>query len=602
MSSFLGKELQLVGGNSYLGGQYDTDVSGDGSLGGPTTTEDVLSTYQVDGASWSAGIDYSDARAYKIRRTGAGAADVVSCSTTGDVAVTANTFTLNGDAVLTAASGTGDVTGPVSSIDDRLVSFNGATGKIIKATATTTASGIDTHIANTGTLKHIRNPGNVTNKAVGTVSLTNLSTGLRNVAIGENTLQNITSNHDNVAVGHEAGQSSFGAGGTPQANCVFIGSGAGKGTATNGNNHDCVAVGYRALNVNRGGNYNTCVGADSGRLIFNGTGNTLLGFQSGNTLADGSYNTMLGHQSGVASVNLTNCTAVGRGAVCSTSNQITLGNANATQIRPFSNNVADLGSFDNPFKNLWLGSTLTTNSLVVTASGSPFSATAPGVTGTVKWDANYIYICIATNTWRRVAILSDWAALTESQVTISSAVAQQVGEWDYTLGSQTIDKVIDGISQTANNGPQSGIVATLTAPNNSVFEHPSGVYRGVGSLTTNVGTRAGATLIFTLPAATSGLSKFQIYTRTDGSVWSWRGPYHYVWAGSTDNQTTWTELVEVTTASYIFIGGDTRTQDSITPTGTVYTHLALVVLINGTPGATTREITQLTEVKVYKSS
>lgn len=35
---------------------------------------------------------------------------------------------------------------------------------------------------------------------------------------------------------------------------------------------------------------------------------------------------------------------------------------------------------------------------------TPASATAAGVQGTIVWDANYIYICTATNTWKRVAI------------------------------------------------------------------------------------------------------------------------------------------------------------------------------------------------------
>lgn len=35
---------------------------------------------------------------------------------------------------------------------------------------------------------------------------------------------------------------------------------------------------------------------------------------------------------------------------------------------------------------------------------TPSSASDTGVTGTISWDADYIYICIATNTWKRVAI------------------------------------------------------------------------------------------------------------------------------------------------------------------------------------------------------
>ena len=34
----------------------------------------------------------------------------------------------------------------------------------------------------------------------------------------------------------------------------------------------------------------------------------------------------------------------------------------------------------------------------------PTSASATGVTGTITWDSDYIYICIGTNTWKRVAI------------------------------------------------------------------------------------------------------------------------------------------------------------------------------------------------------
>jgi len=42
------------------------------------------------------------------------------------------------------------------------------------------------------------------------------------------------------------------------------------------------------------------------------------------------------------------------------------------------------------------------------ASGSaPSSSSDTGTTGTITWDADYIYVCTATNTWKRVAI-STW--------------------------------------------------------------------------------------------------------------------------------------------------------------------------------------------------
>jgi hypothetical protein len=40
----------------------------------------------------------------------------------------------------------------------------------------------------------------------------------------------------------------------------------------------------------------------------------------------------------------------------------------------------------------------------ITGPTTPASATATGTAGTVVWDASYIYVCTATNTWKRAAI------------------------------------------------------------------------------------------------------------------------------------------------------------------------------------------------------
>lgn len=37
-------------------------------------------------------------------------------------------------------------------------------------------------------------------------------------------------------------------------------------------------------------------------------------------------------------------------------------------------------------------------------AGTPASASATGTAGDVAWDADYIYVCTATDTWKRVAI------------------------------------------------------------------------------------------------------------------------------------------------------------------------------------------------------
>lgn len=41
---------------------------------------------------------------------------------------------------------------------------------------------------------------------------------------------------------------------------------------------------------------------------------------------------------------------------------------------------------------------------LVMIGGTPASATAAGIAGTVVWDADYVYVCTAANTWKRVAI------------------------------------------------------------------------------------------------------------------------------------------------------------------------------------------------------
>jgi hypothetical protein len=38
------------------------------------------------------------------------------------------------------------------------------------------------------------------------------------------------------------------------------------------------------------------------------------------------------------------------------------------------------------------------------ASDPPASAADTGTAGTITWDAGFIYVCVATDTWKRVAI------------------------------------------------------------------------------------------------------------------------------------------------------------------------------------------------------
>lgn len=51
-------------------------------------------------------------------------------------------------------------------------------------------------------------------------------------------------------------------------------------------------------------------------------------------------------------------------------------------------------------------STLSAN--LVLATSTPANSSANGVTGTIRFDSSYVYVCIANNSWGRVALETTW--------------------------------------------------------------------------------------------------------------------------------------------------------------------------------------------------
>lgn len=47
---------------------------------------------------------------------------------------------------------------------------------------------------------------------------------------------------------------------------------------------------------------------------------------------------------------------------------------------------------------------ITGDRMIVADTHTPASANDPGTAGTICWDSNYIYVCVATDTWKRVGI------------------------------------------------------------------------------------------------------------------------------------------------------------------------------------------------------
>lgn len=73
---------------------------------------------------------------------------------------------------------------------------------------------------------------------------------------------------------------------------------------------------------------------------------------------------------------------------------------------------AQVASFSNPIPiSVGINTTSPTTALDINSdkirlriAKTPTSATATGNTGDIAWDTNFIYVCVATNTWKRTAI------------------------------------------------------------------------------------------------------------------------------------------------------------------------------------------------------
>jgi hypothetical protein len=317
----------------YLGRPEETGTTGELGettvIGGVTTTTDATLSFTVDDATWITGIDYDGTsnRPYKIARTAFGAGDAISID-----GATKN-LTVGGDAYVGVGAGF------LQHDNAGVVTSSGVTEHWeVKGDGTNYAYGPSALAGLTTGSDSI---------GVGNLALNANQSGSRVVAIGSNTFEKSSTIEDSIAIGFEAGQGSFGA----ATKNVYIGSGAAKSTASNGTAHNAVAIGYRSQNICRGGNYNTTVGSDSGRLLFNGLGNCLFGYQAGDGITSTSYNTCVGHQSEAGGVS--NSIALGRGAVADASSQAVIGNTTLSQIKTMNTDTCDLGATSARLKDIY---------------------------------------------------------------------------------------------------------------------------------------------------------------------------------------------------------------------------------------------------------
>lgn len=48
----------------------------------------------------------------------------------------------------------------------------------------------------------------------------------------------------------------------------------------------------------------------------------------------------------------------------------------------------------------------TVSANLIISNTTPANSTAIGLAGTIRYDANYLYICVANNTWKRASLTS----------------------------------------------------------------------------------------------------------------------------------------------------------------------------------------------------
>lgn len=249
------------------------------------------------------------------------------------------------------------------------------------------------------------------NTSVGYEAAINISTGMFNSAVGHQSLYNNTSGNNNTTVGASAGR--------------YRGSGTNTLTSTS----NSVFVGYQArANDNNQTNQVVIGGIDA---IGEGSNTTVIGnttttstklfgktTSQTNTSATNSivYGLRTEHQS-------TETPAVGIGTGIEFAVETAAGSPGNTEVgatvEMVSTNLTNNSeNFDLVFKTMSAGATAVErlriastgvvstqgNTFRIVTSKTPASATDTGTAGDICWDANYLYVCTATNTWTRVAL------------------------------------------------------------------------------------------------------------------------------------------------------------------------------------------------------
>jgi len=216
-----------------------------------------------------------------------------------------------------------------------------------------------------------------------------------NVSLGNRALNALDTGHFNVAIGYHSQQLN-----EDGYQNVSIGYGTLINNVSGSNN---IAIGYHALKLYTGTTAgNIALGLETLGATTSGWGNVAVGNNALYTNETGDKNVAIGGNSLQNSTGDNNI-AVGYGA----------GYYETGSSKLFIDNAQRTNEADGRVKALIYGvmaaatanQKLTINGLLrLSESKTPASSGATGAAGDIAWDASYIYVCTATDTWKRVAI------------------------------------------------------------------------------------------------------------------------------------------------------------------------------------------------------
>jgi hypothetical protein len=256
-------------------------------------------------------------------------------------------------------------------------------------------SGTDNTAVGTSSLA---NSTTSSNTAVGSKALQLLTTGSSETAVGFNALNKTTTGSQNTAVGSGALFNN-----TTGASNVSIGYSTLNANVSNSNN---TAVGINALN-NSTSDFNTGIGSTALTALTTGNQNSSVGSRSLEKVTTGSQNVALGYFAGFQTTTGAGNIYIGKDAgnnvsYATLSNKLVIGNN--TTLPLLDGTMATTAAS----QSLTVNGALTTPQYKLSAlNTAPTSATATGTTGEIRIAADFIYVCVATNTWVRTA-LTTW--------------------------------------------------------------------------------------------------------------------------------------------------------------------------------------------------